>query len=576
MAITLVQRRREIGTLQALGTTRFQLVQLFTLEGMLIGLVGSVVGIAIGVGMSKILLELTGRAISKAYISQALTDTQIRWQVLASSFGLGVFTTTLSSAIPAFAAAKNRVSETLRSGTVVSLTVKRGLGKADAFGLLLMVGAYFAMRIPPRNNHPVGAFAAVALLLVAGRMFLPRVIQLVHFVLAPLARLFGLHARLANDNLQRDIGRTAATSTALMAGAALTVGFAAFNVGFVGSMEQWSAQSVPGDLFVTSGASLSGGSSRNIPMAPDLGFELEKLPGVEAVQRVRLADYDYHGFPVKLISSELDVEAKYVTRTYLEGTAEDGLRGQREGRVLVSENFAHRFKVHKGDVLQLSVKDGTAPFEVGGVVLDYSSDIGCIRFDRKIYQKYWGDDRVDTFELNLSKDSDVEAMRRTVNERFGQKFNLFILTNKEYRSEMLDTADSVFALMRVLEFVLLVVAVLGIINSLLANVLDRIREIGVLRALGMLRHQVSRMIIMEATMTGLVGIVAGSLTGIAMGYVIVTYVTSLQTGWFFAYQPPVRRMLEIAAIALPLAAVAGWYPARQAASLVVRDALDYE
>ena len=167
-------------------------------------------------------------------------------------------------------------------------------------------------------------------------------------------------------------------------------------------------------------------------------------------------------------------------------------------------------------------------------------------------------------------------MRQVINEQFGAKYDLFVLTNSEFRGEMLEAADGVFTIMRVLEFVLLVVAALGIINSLLANVLDRIREIGVLRALGMLREHVAKMIVIEAVLIGLVGICGGVVTGIGLGYVIVTHITSVQTGWYFAYQLPWERMLHIAAIALPIAAMAGWYPARQAAGLVVRDALDYE
>jgi putative ABC transport system permease protein len=576
MAITLVQRRRELATLQALGTTRFQVVQLFTLEGMLIGLVGSAAGVALGVAMSRLLLELCGRAISRVYIQQALTDVHIRWQALALGFGMGIFSTTMASAIPSMRAAKVKVAESLRSGAITSLTSKSKPGTADAVAVLMLVAAYFLMQIPPHGTQPVGAFAAAGAVLVAGRLFLPRVIQLLHAILSPIfTRIFGLDARLANDNLPRDIGRTAATTTALMAGAALTVGFSAFNVSFISSLNEWSEQSVPGDLFVTSGAGISGLSSRNIPMEPDLGYELDKLPEVEVVQRLRLADYDYKGFPVKLISSEWKIAEHYSQRTYLEGGEEDS-RKMQDGKVTVSENFAHRFNVHRGDVIQLSGKDGAIPFEVSAVIIDYSSDIGTIRFDRAIYQKFWDDNRVDTFEVHLHPGNDVEAVRRTINERFGAKYDLFVLTNKEFRGEMLDAADSIFTIMRVLEFVLLVVAALGILNSLLANVLDRIREIGVLRALGMLRGQVARMIVMEAMLIGLVGIVAGALTGIGMGYVILTHVMSVQTGWYFTYQVPIRRIAEIAAVALPIAAFAGWYPARQAAGLVVRDALDYE
>jgi putative ABC transport system permease protein len=130
--------------------------------------------------------------------------------------------------------------------------------------------------------------------------------------------------------------------------------------------------------------------------------------------------------------------------------------------------------------------------------------------------------------------------------------------------------------MRVLEYVMLAVAALGIINSLLANVMDRIREIGVLRALGMSRRKVSKMVVMEATLVGLVGVVSGALTGLAVGFVMLKHVTSEQTGWHFSYMAPWSSVWEVALIVLPISALAGFYPARQAASLRVREALDYE
>ncbi|MEY4578620.1 MAG: hypothetical protein RL701_3323, partial [Pseudomonadota bacterium] len=387
MAVSLGQRRKELATLQALGTTRWQLVKLFTLEGILIGMVGSATGVVMGLGLSRILLDIAGRAVSRVYVQQAITDVHIRWQALLFGFVTGIITTTLASAIPAYKVSKGKVSETLKSGTAMTPTAPRRIGRADVMAVVLLVAAWFAMeKIPPRNRAPVGAYVACFLVLLAGRVLLPRVIQGVHALISfTLSRVLGMHGRLANDNLPRDLGRTAATTTALMAGVGLTLGLATFNVGFVGSLNTWSAQSVPGDLYVTSGASISGLSSRNIPMEPELGGKIATVEGVEAVQFLRLADYDYQSFPIKLISSDTAMFEKYGTRKYLEGSTADDVK-VRHGEVEVSENFSHRFNVHRGDTVKLSGNAGAVDFKVAAVVVDYSSDIGTIRLDRTIYQ----------------------------------------------------------------------------------------------------------------------------------------------------------------------------------------------
>ena len=576
MAISLVQRRRELGTLQALGLTRSQLVQLLTLEGTLIGIVGSFWGVWLGLGLSHVLLQSTARALSKVYLQQAITQVHVTPSVLIVGCLLGIVTTTVASAVPAFGAASTKVARALRTGALVTteaLSLRPGL--ADWMALLLLALAYLLMGVSPSGELPLGALFACTLVLVSGRLLMPRVIQVVHALAAPvICRLFGLDGRLANDNLPRDVGRTSATATGLMAGGALMVGFAAFNHAFLTSLDTWSSQAVPGDLFVTSGASIGGLSGRNTPLSPALGEELRALPGVEAIQRIRFTEQDYRSFPIKLVSYDTAVADHYIKSTYLEGTKEDA-KQLRDGKVVVSENFAHRFGVHKGDTIELSGKQGAVPFEIAAIQIDYSSDVGTVCLEREVYRKHW-DDLVDTYELHLRPGTALEPVRRVINERFGERYNLFVLTNAEFRAVMVDAAAAVFSIMRVLEYVMLAVAALGIINSLLANVLDRIREIGVLRALGMPRRKVSKMVVMEATLVGLVGVVSGALTGLAVGFVILKHVTSEQTGWHFAYLPPWGTVWEVALIVLPISALAGFYPARQAGALRVREALDYE
>jgi putative ABC transport system permease protein len=128
----------------------------------------------------------------------------------------------------------------------------------------------------------------------------------------------------------------------------------------------------------------------------------------------------------------------------------------------------------------------------------------------------------------------------------------------------------------VLEIVTLIVATMGMLTAILANVLDRVREIGMLRAIGMLRRQVRRLVVLESTFVGIVGGVAGVLVGAAIGYVILRRIVTLQIGWYLPYYVPFAAILEFLAITLPISALAGFFPAREAARMSVRDALDYE
>jgi putative ABC transport system permease protein len=210
------------------------------------------------------------------------------------------------------------------------------------------------------------------------------------------------------------------------------------------------------------------------------------------------------------------------------------------------------------------------------VLVDYTSDSGSVLFDRATYVAAFQDTRVDTYELHLHQPANAERVRQRVNALFGESHDLFVLTNREFRAEVSRTTGQIFSLVRALELVALVVAVLGIVNAQLASVLDRVREIGVMRALGMRRRQVSRMIVIEAGLIGAIGTLAGVLLGVALGYVLLNHINLAQTGWYFPYHLSIASILEVSALTLPAAALAGFYPARAAARLVVTEALEYE
>jgi putative ABC transport system permease protein len=291
---------------------------------------------------------------------------------------------------------------------------------------------------------------------------------------------------------------------------------------------------------------------------------------------VRIVELPFRGSIPKGISSDIDTFLQHAKLSLIEGDQKEVVAGLHEGQLAVSENFSRRFDVHKGDHIPISSSKGTRQFRVAGVFIDYTSDVGSVLFDRPTYVETFGDTRVDTYELHLRDPTQAEPVRRLINERYASKLDLFVLTNREFRDEVNHTTEQIFSLVRALELVALIVAVLGIINAQLANVLDRVRELGVLRALGMLRRQVSRMVVVEATLVGALGTLAGVLLGLALGDVMLNHINLVQTGWYFPYRLSWGAIAEVTLLTVPAAALAGLYPARAAARLVVTEALDYE
>ena len=578
MTISVVQRRREIGILRALGTRQRELVALVTLEGALLGAVSSLLGIVLGVLLSKALLIATTEALRRTYVEVGVANVEVPPYVLVLGFVLGTGAATLTSAFPARRAAKQRTAETLRTANLVDVTGPSSrVGGRDIAGILCVIAAWPLVSLPPTFGIAIGAVAAANTLLLGCALLMPRMVQLFERSMRGVAaRWFSVEARLASENLPRDLGRTAITAGALMASVALVVGFGAFTHSFTTSLVSWIGQTLPGDLFITQSATSAGTSSRNMPIDPGFYNKLQAIPAVERVSRTRIVDLPFRGQNIKLVARDLTLYEQHARLDMRQGEHGAAVRALHAGEVLVSENFSRHFGVHAGDAIEIAAQAETLQLRVAGVYVDYTSDVGTLLLGRERYVSLLKDDRVDTFEVVLRDPRDASAVRREIFANAGKDYDLNVLTSGEFRGELLETTEGIFGLVRALELVGLIVAVLGIVNAQFANVIDRRRELAVLRALGMLRGQLTRMIVIEAVLVGAVGTLAGILLGFVFGHLTLAHINLVQTGWYFPYRVSLRAIAEVLVLTIPAAALAGLYPALAAARAGVTEGLESE
>lgn len=578
MTISVVQRKREIGILRALGTRQRELVALVTLEGALLGMVSSLLGIGLGVLLSKGLLIATTEALRRTYVEVGVAEVQVQPYVLFLGFVLGTGAATITSAFPARRAAQQRTAETLRTASLVDVSgPKLQLGGRDLAGLACVLGAWPLVSLPPAFGMALGAVAAASLLLLGAALLMPRMVQLSEWGMRGLAqRWFSVEARLASENLPRDPGRTGITAGALMASVALAVGFGAFTHSFTTSLVSWIGQTLPGDLFIIQSAKNAATSSRNMPMDPGFYSRLKALPAVETVSRTRIVDVPFRGQNIKLVARDLILYERRARFQLREGEHHAVVQALRAGQVLVSENFSRHFGVHAGDAIEFAAQTETLQLKVAGVYVDYTSDVGTLLLSRERYVSLLKDERVDTFEVVLHDPRQAFEVRRQILAGVGKDHDLNVMTSADFRGELLQTTDSIFGLVRALELVGLIVAVLGIVNAQFANVIDRRRELAVLRALGMLRKQLTRMIVMEAVWVGAIGALAGILLGLVFGHLMLAHINLVQTGWYFPYSVSVRAIVEVLVLTIPAAALAGLYPALTAARAPVTEGLESE
>ena len=245
--------------------------------------------------------------------------------------------------------------------------------------------------------------------------------------------------------------------------------------------------------------------------------------------------------------------------------------------VAVSDNFARLFSKKVGDTVTLDTPTGPLTRPVLAIVMDYSSDHGTIWMDRSVYVSRWKDEGIDTIDILTEPSADRAQIAQEIRSRLaGKTDRLFIMTAAEMRGNIHKLLDQFFALSYIQLVIALLVAVLGITNTLVISVAERRRELGILKALGTMRRQVFALIVLEAFGIAIVG----SVVGYALGSYLIGYaadsISATNTGWTLPYAFPWALALGLAPLLVVVTVLAAVYPARLALSVSPAEALEFE
>jgi len=244
--------------------------------------------------------------------------------------------------------------------------------------------------------------------------------------------------------------------------------------------------------------------------------------------------------------------------------------------VFVSENFVLHFQKKTGDVLDLATPSGTVSFRIAGVITDYSSPEGVLYMDRVNYKKYWKDPLVNAFAISTAPGADRSKLRRDIDTRFGASLNLMTVATGEMKEAVNRNIDEGFTYTKAIEGAALLVALLSLLNTFLVSVMERTRELGVLRALGMERRQTMGLIIQEALVQGGFGAVVAVGLGTLIAQMWIKGSLSYEMGWIIHFYFPWNAVATTVLTGVVVTLIAGLYPAWRASRLEIREALEYE
>ncbi len=484
---------------------------------------------------------------------------------------IGVATSIVAALIPARNAAKVDPVHALQKGKYQVLTA--GESRMRALLALLLAGVSVAC-LALTESRPVFYFGYFLVLVVALLLSPLLSLALAKLMRPALKWLRPVEGALAADSLIQSPRRTSSSVAALMLSMAAVVGFAGMAGASYNSIIDWMDTALNPDLFVLPTQNIV---VRTVRFPATMGPELAALSGISRVQMVRDARIVFRGTPVMVVAVEVESIAQTARRPPVSGNPDEMYRLTAQGRgLMVSDNLARLQHLTLGETLEIAAPNGVVRLPIVGIVVDYSDQQGTILMDRTVFNEYWHDDSVNVFRLYLKPGADVAEVKSRILRRFDGQRQVFVLTNAELKGYILKITDQWFSLTSVQFAVAVLVAILGIVNTLTVSITDRRRELGVLRAVGGLHGQIRRTVWIEALCIATIGLILGFGLGAINLYYTLQVVEHDVAGMRLAYTFPFTVAATLIPTMLATAFIAAIWPAESAVHGSLVEALEYE
>jgi len=559
-ALSVVRRHTELAFLRAIGLRRRQLFVWLLAEGALVGLLGGVVGVALGHGVAFALLELLGGDLGAGFFAGLSPTLSFDPWTSGLYILLGVGAGVAGAWLPAREASRIAPAQALKSGGDSALSPRRGHPR---LGLALMIASLPLCTLPPFLGLPIGGYLAIFGLLVGSLLWLP----LLASGLGRVLPLWGpVPVRLAVARLRAVPGMGAVAAAGVLAGVALVVAMAIMVNSLRDSVEVWLDQILSADLYLRAGRTQSGGV-----LDEALQRRLADVPGVAHIEFTR---HDSLRLvpgrpPVALLARPVSPDGHELP---LVGSAQAVAEG--ETAIWISEALHDLQGWRPGDRVRLPLSGSEVPVRVAGVWRDYARQTGSLMLDLTDYRRLTGDRSVQDAAIWLAPGTDAFSLAEALKAAAGSGA-LEVTAPGEIRAISLRIFDRTFAVTYVLEAAAVVIGLAGVAASFAALAAARRREFGLLRHLGLTRGQIGGLLALEGSLVAGVGILGGLAVGGAIAWILIQVVNRQSFHWSMDLSIPWRSLLvfagTLAVLASLSAVLAGRQAMRQDAVLAVRE-----
>jgi putative ABC transport system permease protein len=563
VAVGIAQRRREVGILRALGVTRAGAIGLFMVEAGLLALPGVCLGLLLGSTLARYAVGSTLETLNRMYVPVSQIARALPVPLIIKAALAGPALAMFAAFFPARNGTSLDPATVLKGASAVEIT-RTPVGAM----LLSSVVIATALCLPVFNQGKLGGALQIGFIMIGAALATPAfVLCLRALCIRSVEGALGMPGRLGLDHVGRTLGRSTINVLALMVAVSMTVSVSGWLGSFERSLTKWAQQVAMADLSVTRGSPVI--DRQHVPLSVGTAARVGAVAGVEGVQALRAIEQQAGAVMFRLIATDTDMLIDYGKRrgkgwTFVDGAALQRGDLVRRPSIVVSENAARLLHVKAHDSLQLATPKGLVEFLVRGVVVDYTSETGTGFVDLRYFHEYWADTAVDALFVYLAPRANPELVGDRIRTALGGEpagSAVFVLPTSALEHHVVNVLHRTFSYSRSVEVMTLIIALLGVIGTMLAAVLDRRTEISMLRAVGATRGQVAGAIIIEAAFLGLCAALAGAALGIVECRVFFHTLLASQTGWHLEFVFPWASAAGSGLLVIITSALAGALPA---------------
>ena len=555
MTFSVVQRKVLIGTFRSIGVTSGEISKMILREALIMGIIGTFAGFAAAYFISKYLLIIVSQTINDLYYVVSVREIYISPLIIIKGIALGVFATVISAIKPSREASEvHPRSAMIRSEQESSLLKK--VPRMSIAGIMFAAAGAVILAIPSKNIWL--SYFGILPVIIGFALLTPVIIILTEKIFSPVyKKLFGITGKIASRSIIQNISRTYIAIASLALAVAATVGVGTMISSFRSTVIEWLEARLNADIFISAPSLIS---RRNDAVLPEeILAKIRSLEGVKDINFYREIEILQDDKRYHLIASGLS-KRSYSGFKFKEGEPEEAFKKFENGELLLSEPFAYKNDLNAGSVLRLKTDKGMHDFKVAGIYYDYASDLGLATIQYDHFKEFWNAKGLSGISAYAKDGYSLDSLKDKIQSLETNGLQLVVRSFRFLLNSSVEIFDRTFLIAKVMQILSVIVAFIGILSSLMSLQLERKRELGILRANGLLPSQLFKIVNLQTILMGFTaGIIALPLGNI-LAAILVYIINKRSFGWTMQFEILPDIMIEAMMLSLFAAVLAGIYP----------------